>query len=423
VAKGKNKEVLYRVVKFEARLNHAQQVTLERVSGNLRQVWNEALAERQSLFDTHIAPLYQRLKETKGNAEEEARIRAEIKIAFRDHTVTLFDQINSLTEKRRNDPEGFGSVPRNWQEETLDTLNGAFASFMALRKKGDPDARTPGVRYEDCFCEIPGRGGFKVSTTKQHIILNAGKHCLVELCFPIPEYQQDKLCEAVRIKKFTLYRDERNMKKVGRFWISIAYEITKPQALPFYPEEAVYVAIGATSLGIVSPDGEEVVKLWRPDRHWKPEIESVEQRMKLCGKVGSRKWCRRNRARQRMNRLMALQQKQGQRETAVHSLLSHGHHFVVTELIVRSKADKLADSDKPERGGSLGLNWSAQNTGNIARLVDQLTEKALERGGSVRKHKVVLSSAPAKTGHENKIEIARALRASFLQSAEADSQG
>lgn len=415
MAKGKNDNLLYRVVKFEIHPTPEQIALLERVSGNLRQVWNEALTERNKLFEEHVAPVYALIKNAQdsGLTDEVCELKKVLKDRFKKHRITFFDQVNALTPKRDND-SGFASVTRNWQEETLDTLEGAFKSFMTLRKKGDPDARTPRIKDEGYFCEIPGRSGFAMSNGlfKLSCKKTFGE---TEFVFPIPEYQQYRLSSAVKVRKFTLYRDERNMAKPGRFWVSIAYDISRKELERFVPEHAVYISLGSSSIGIISPCGEETVPLWRADKYWKPKVDAVVERMKFC-KQGSRKWHKRNGAKRTMQKKMGAQQKIDRREVVV-NLLTHGVHFVVTDYVVRSKEGKLADSAKPERGGSpTGLNWSAQNTGSIAYLVQWLEEKVKEHGGSVTKHKLTLDSTPPAQGHENKVWMAQKLKDSFLAS-------
>jgi len=425
MAKGKEKDdVLYRVVKFEVKPTEEQVDVLKRVSDNLWKVYNDALAERAHNFQTHLVPLYEQLKA----ADEEGAkaLRTQIKSAYAENPgPTLFDQINALTPKRNADA-AFAKVPRNWQEETLDTLDGAFKSFVALRKNGDPRARTPKPRSEREFCEIPGRYGFSVSKDGKTFSLSCKKLAGdVSFDFPIPEdYQLGMLARAVKVKKFTLFRDERDMRKPGRFWVSLAYEIPKPAQKPFVPEEAVYVSLGASFIGVVSPKGEEVIPLWRADKHWKPKTDSVEARLKRKSEgtnvhaltPDSRKWNKLHGARRNMFRIMGAQQKQNRREVVLLDLiLYHGVHFVVSDLVVRSKRGKLADGKNPERGGSLGLNWQAQNTGSLAYLVQWLEEKVKEHGGSVRKHKLT-GNLPSGKGEGNKIPMARALRESFLNS-------
>src|SRR3989338_7585454 len=295
MAKGKSKpEVLYRVAKFPIYPNESQFQILRKVSDNLWMVWNSALEERRTAYSKFVAPLYEGIKESvkNQNVAETARLRGELKAAYRE-LPTLFDQINALTP-RRNQQNGFAAVPRNWQEETLDTLDGAYKSFLALRKNGDFDARPPRARSEWDFCEVPGRFGFKIQSGE--FALSCGKLSLEPLHFPIPEHQQGMLSRAIAIKKFTLYRDERDMRKPGRFFASLAYEIAKPEEKPFVPEEAVFVSPGASSIGVISPMGEVVIPLWRADKHWKPHVDAAADRAKNCAK-GSRKWRKRTAAR------------------------------------------------------------------------------------------------------------------------------
>lgn len=417
MAKGQNKEMLYRVVKFEICPNQQQIALLEKISENLRRVWNEALQGRNSMFENYIAPVYAQISaiEKSQDCEGVQILRKELGDLFKKYRISLFDQINALTSRREGDSH-FASVQRNWQEETLDTLEGSFKSFLALRKNGDPDARIPRPKDEGYFCEIPGRFGFSIRNSTFQLSCKKvfGE---TEFIFPIPEYQQLRLSHAVKIRKFTLYRDERDMAKPGRFWVSVAYDISRKTLERFVPEHAVYLSLGASSIGIVSSCGEETVPLWRADKYWKPKVDSVIERLKVC-KEGSRKWHRRNNAKRTMQKKMGAQQKIDRREI-VANLLTHGVHFVVTDIVVRSKEGKLADGSNPERGGSpKGLNWSAQNTGSIGYLTSWLEEKVREHGGSVTKHKLRLDSPPEVQGHDNKIWMARKLKESFLASLE-----
>jgi len=406
---GEKSEALYRVVKFEVKFTREEFYKVLLISDILRELFNSALAERVQVFTEHMAPLYEKLRSLTGKAEEAKEILLDLRAKYKENSITLFDQINALTIKRATD-ETFASVPRNWQEETLDALDGAYKSFVALRKNGDYDARPPRSRNEGFFQKIPGRFGFKVKEGFLILSCGAGRN----LSFPIPGHQLGKLLEAKELKKFELYRDEPDLKKPGRFWISVACESSKPASVAFDPELAVYIALGASSLGIISPKGEEVLPLWRSDKIWVPKINSVDRRMKKRLK-NSRGWLKLNSARRRMQVISSRQQLQDEREIVDYLLEKHGCHFVVIDLVIRSKEGKLADRQKPERGGRLGLNWAVQNTGSISRLVLQLQEKVKEHGGSVRRHKLALVERPPGIGSENKIWMARKLKDDFLR--------
>ncbi len=439
MAKGQKKEgVLMRTEKWELKLDTEQEKLLVRVSDSLREIYNWGLEQWMGA--------YREWREQKKAGVEKPNIRFP----------TFFDEVNQLTAMKKVD-EAAGlfraRVPRNWKEETLDALHGGLSSFFSLVKKGDRDARPPKPRNELRFSAIPGRSGFSIKGVARDKYLVLAPNIFKEeeeLTFPIPgEYQALMLARASRELKFIISRDEPWLSKPGRYWISLSYEIPKPEQKPFVPEEAVYIALGASSIGVVSPRGEEVIPLWRSDKHWKPEIDTVEAILKgkrrsevaaiASGKPranrrsaltkGSKTWRRLQKSRGEMFRIMGAQQTQDRREVVAIDLIEkvagnliygHGVHFVVSELVVRSKEGKLADASKEERGGPLGLNWSAQNTGSIGYLARWLEEKAPEYGGTVRKHKLPYEALPDELpeGHENKIPMARALRDDFLKSYE-----
>jgi putative transposase len=405
VAKGKREErpVLYRAVKFELRVTSEQEKLLLRLSDGLREIWNWALELRVHAYEEY--------KKQKQDGVPKADLL---------RLPTLFDQINLLTSLRQEDTLqqlAHANTPRNWQEETLDTLDGAFKSFFALAKNGDKDARPPWQRKQESFCEIPGRSGFSVKGSLLVFAPNIfGKETL---SFKVPDYCQALLQKGERLKKFTLFRDESLLAKPGRYWVSLVYEITRPDPLAMTSGTTVYLSLGATWIGVLAPNREQIVKLWRSDKLWKRSIDELDTRLEIkknakpeeALKKGSRVWRKRTVARRRMFELMSRQQKQNQREV-VAKLLTMGAHFVVQDLTIRGG---LADSSKPERGGALGLNWSVQNTGSIGRLLQYLKEKAQERGGYVLEHKPDLPPSPG-MGSENKLPMAKRLRDDFLVS-------
>ena len=87
-----------------------------------------------------------------------------------------------------------------------------------------------------------------------------------------------------------------------------------------------------------------------------------------------------------------------------------GVHFViVAHSPIRGKEGALADKNNPERGGTLGANWSAQNTGSLAQLRQLLEQKVTEWGGSVEVR--VLETYPKHADpRERKGRAAEALR-------------
>jgi len=347
--------------------------------------------------------------------------------------IDLYSILGPLRKQEAERGIARARIPANWMLESIKSSVSAYKSFFSLVKNRDLDARPPKAKNVMHFHEVSGCSAFSVRGGR--VILAPEIFTREEsLVFRIPPtYQASMLSRSIRDAKFIIYRDEPDMAKPGTFWISVTYEIPLPEAVPFVPEQAVYIALGASSIGIVSPKGEEVVPLWRPDKHWKPKADAIEETLsrdpatpgfhRPPPQKGSRKWHKLMAKRAKMLRTMARQQKQDRREVvawlAKHDisgkLLGHGVHFVVTELVIRSKEGKLADSEKPERGGSLGANWSAQNTGSIAYLADWLSEKVREHGGSVRKHRAPVAKYPSDKD-EKKIAVARALRKEFLAS-------
>ena len=410
---------LYRVAKFRAApygksVPNCSISVLTTVSAVLTQLYNDAHGERQHAFETHVSPIYEELKASKDNLEAVRMLKAKLKKAYLE-IPTLFDQINGLTEKRENDPL-FRAVPRSFQEETLDTLAGAFKSFLKLRKNGDMDARPPHTRNPEFFSEIPGRMSFEVKGSTMTIRCpNIGSG--TPLIFQVPEHQQALFRTAKRIKKFTLYREPRKLSESGEFWISVAYEIERPALSIQHPRKIAFIKSGSSSIGIVSPAGYEVIEFDRPDKFWQPKIETLHSRIKLSQR-GSRSYARRTDSVRTMYDKQSGQSKLNQREIAQRLIRKHGIHFVIDEVVVRSKKGKLADGSKAERGGVLGLNWSAQNTGSFARFVSHLEEKVKEKGGSVTKVKLSLDSAPARIGKRAKINLALKLREQYLASLE-----
>lgn len=395
MAKGKPNEqpVLYRAVKFELKVTEEQEKILMRVSDGLREVWNWALAQRVKAYEEY-------------KAQKQAGIKKpDVKLP------TLFDQINLLTALRAEDVANQlvrANTPRNWQEETLDTLDGAFKSFFALAKNGDKDARPPWQRKPEYFCEIPGRSGFSVKGG--HIVFAPNLFGKDTMHFPIPPYCLGLLAKGRKVKKFTLFRDESHLAKPGRYWVSLVYELDQPEPLAFISDTALYLSLGATWIGVLTPESGQVLKLWRPDKYWKPLIDDLNEWMKKY-KKGSSQWLKCKAAWRKKYLVMARQQKQNQREV-VAKLLTLGVHFVVQDLTVRGG---LADGSKPKRGGLLGLNWSVQNTGSIGRFVAHLEEKVKECGGSVIRHKPDLPPTPGR-GSENKLPMAKRLKQDFIES-------
>lgn len=403
--------ILTRTERWELKLSPEQEKLIVKISDGLRDYYNYALQRELEANEAYQAVL----KADSNTKPNQKRFLNEIDIYNLWKEVRQSDAANSLFRAK---------VPANWVLETFKAVIGAYKSFFTLVKNGDYDARPPKLAPEWLFQAIPGCSAFSVKNGEAVLAPEIfGRDTLV---FKAPAvYQQMKLAKAVRIAKFIIKREPRDLRQPGRYWLSLSYETNMPETLPFVPEDAVYVALGASYIGVVSPSGNEIIPLWRSDKHWKPKTDSVGDSLGFKGSgtnlhpliKGSKKWRKLHAKRRKMFDLMAKQQTQDRREVVkLDLILRHGVHFVITDLVVRSQEGKLADADQPERGGSLGLNWQAQNTGSIGYLADWLEEKVREYGGTARRFKLSPPFPSENAADEKKIPMARKLRDDFLTS-------
>ncbi len=405
------KEMLQRTVTWPLRtLSPEVEGLLLRISDGLRDYYNLALVTQQHNYCAYGAA-QKAAPEVKPNGK---KFLGEFDLYYALYQPTRKQDLLAGNFRAR--------LPANWVLETLRASVAGYKSFFTLVKNGDPDARTPQPKDVNFFQVIPGCSAFSVRSGTVSLAPTIYDGTLT---FTVPEkYQAKMLARSTRNAKFIISRRPADLRKPGTLWLSVSYEMPMPETQPFLPEHAVYVSLGASSIGVVSPKGEEVIPLWRSDTHWKPKTDSIEASLARPATStyprplikGSRKSRKLHKKRAHMFRIMGDQQKLDRREVVASELLSLGVHFVVTDLVVRSKVGKLADSKKPERSGPLGLNWAAQNTGSIGYLTDWLAEKVREHGGTVHKHQLPREALPPdlQGGYENKIPIARALRAHFL---------
>jgi transposase len=352
------------------------------------------------------------------------------------------------------------SNPANWVlESCFSRVAAAYQSFFALLKRGDRDAHT--MKPTEVYDFVAIQGALSPSSLKS----NGTKLVLAPDIFPgqlefdIPPHQARLLAErSKRLAKFVISRTPSDLREPGRYWISVSYQIEDAEPVPFVPEQAVYLSLGTSHVGIVSPKGEQVLALQRSDKRWKPLVDAVQASLKREPDAahprplqkGSRMWKKLEAKRRRMFRFQSEQQKKDRREGVaslaerevdetslskaerrfdarhggsgtkyVDRIFGHGVHFVVADIAVRSKPGKLADKEKPERSGPHGINYGAQNTGTLGYFVQWLEIQAKERGGSVRKHRPSYPISPESLldeRREPKIPQAYMLRDDFLRS-------
>ncbi len=423
-------EYLYRVAKFEIVPNSEQLDAINVISENLKALWNMSVTARTEAYNTHLAPIYVQIHTAQNERRKDAvkKLKAQLKEAkqhpdVKNNANAFAQQKHILTPIRGQQPE-FARVPRAWQNDCLVTLDASFKSYYQLKNRGDPKAKHPRAKDDGRFQEISSRDPktFRLAPDMSSVTLPCKKVAANDvMTFPIPPYQQEQLRQG-EAKKFTLYRS-----RDGRYWMSIAFAIPAPEALDHIAERlggnVGFIALGTTSIGVLIPtdDGwiEGVVDVPRPDLHWKPRIDSVSARMRKLYRKDreqqSRRYNRMKNARRIMFETLRAQQQKSQREFVQRLLSMAGpRHFVVTELIVRSKQGKLADSKKSDRRGTLGKNWSSQNTGWLANMLAWLRIKTQEHGCSVKIFKVQPPHPRHGNFHDRKIAMVRLLRDQYL---------
>jgi hypothetical protein len=410
-------QVYTRAVRFRVNVTPEQEGCFLRWSDHSYLVWNKGVEASTAWYNQHIVPLVARLRqaesdEAKQTCRDAIRDRFAQAKAEKEDTGPYSDfHFNFLLTAWRQEESGWNEFPTDWQRETLRSLSGAIKSWQALRSRGDPDAHRPQERDPEHFNELICYGsGWKIKEGR--ILLSAKLFGSVDMSFAITQspYVQDFLGNAQKLVRCVVNRVPSDLRKPGQWYVSLIADFARPEGVPFDPETAVYVALGATSIGVVSPLGEAEFPLWRPDKHWMPLIMSANEKMKRYTK-GSRRHRKVNVRLQGSYRKMARQQHQNHCEVVVHKLLPHGVNFVITDLVVRSKKGKLADGSNPDRTGMLGANWAAQNTGSLADLASQLGVKAEEQGG------VVVKFLPPDPRQKlSKVEMAQHLRRHFLAS-------
>ena len=122
----------------------AQHAALAAVLEAQRQLYNAALAERIDAYQRSLL-------------EVDRRLRA------KPHSITYFDQTNSLTKCRQALPE-MAAVPAFLQHWTLKKLDDAYKAFfrrLARATQGRRLPEVPGLRPWDSFGFSGNNGGFR----------------------------------------------------------------------------------------------------------------------------------------------------------------------------------------------------------------------------------------------------------------------
>lgn len=370
----------------------------------------------------------------------------ELRKVYKENGVTMFDHNTKYANKRLTGQESFFNVPVDHRRSIIKWLHGSFLSFLVLRGAGDKDAKPPREREEKkFFYAIKGESNVFVKDNK--FVIGMGKLGR-KIEIPIQGIKKlfknrplrELLSKDAKIKSFVLSRRNRgnpdrsgsDLSMSGFFRLSISYELPKPAKHLITPENTAFLAVGSRWLGVISSKGEEIIKIPARDNHWMPIIGSIESCLKKAEEVansagkslGNRKRRRllfgaqkkHSGGRQKCFAKMGRQQKQDDYEIIAHKLLRHGSYFFATNLVIRSKPGKLADAEKPERGGFMGPNFQVQSTG-VTSMVRKLKNVLKRKGGVVREvdPPAISQECRRKVDSANKkLIIARILRDEFM---------
>lgn len=243
-------------------------------------------------------------------------------------------------------------------QHTLRVLDGNYKSFYSLIKK-DKTARPPKYLGKKHFTTMTyNQSGYKLKNN--HVILSH-KVNDVKLKFKIPiKFIFSK------IKQISLFKKDNN------FWLSITYEEKDKE----YVNNNLYQAfdLGITKQTCINIKG-KINKFTniRPDKYWKPKLESLQSKRDHCKKY-SNKWKQLNKNYNIMRRKSSNQLKDFQ-------------HKLSTKIINNTKANTIIVGDlkvkQMKHKYTKKLNTSLMNTGHIGRFVRFLTYKAERIGKKV----------------------------------------
>lgn len=282
------------------------------------------------------------------------------------------DQQNQLPHIKQRYPE-YRWVYSKVLQVTLRKLDADIKSFVALRKKGDTNARPPRFKSKKYFTTLCyNQSGFKLSDSTLSL---SHKHPSKE---PLLFELRKEVIPRGTCKQVELFRDARK-----RWFISLTCEIEVPP----YHDNALYHAfdLGVAQTTGVNLHGKSVqFRHKRADLYWKKKIEEVQSKRDHCKKY-SRRWTHYHLKLKNMKYRLACQLKDYQ-------------HWLSKQLIENTKANTLIVGDLAVKGmarrkkstgnarmtkAAKTLHHSVQNAGFMGRLAEFLTYKAEKVGKRV----------------------------------------
>lgn len=313
--------------KIKISVNKYQEETLNVLSEKCRLIYNFALTERK--------------KEWEENKK----------------SVSYITQQNKLPEIKQKYPE-YNVVYSKVLQHTLRVLDGNYKSFYSLIKK-DKTTRPPKYLGKKHFTTLTyNQSGFKIVNNK---ISFSHKYNKEKLEFTIP-----KKFTFQNVKQISIY------KKDSSFWLSITYEEKEKE----YVDNNKYQAfdLGIIKQTCINSDGKvkEFINK-RPDKYWKPKLETLQSRRDHCKKY-SNKYNKLNKNLIKMKRKSANQLKDFQHKLS-HKIVNNtkSNTIIIGDLSVKKMKHKYSKT----------LNTSLMNSGSIARFVQYLTYKSKRLGKRV----------------------------------------
>lgn len=313
--------------KIKINVNKSQEEILNNISERCRLIYNFALTERK--------------KEWEENKK----------------SVSYITQQNKLPKIKEQYPE-YNIVYSKVLQHTLRVLDDNYKSFYSLIKK-DKTAKPPKYIGKKHFTTLTyNQSGFKI---KDNIISFSHKYNKDKLEFIIP----NKFTFS-NVKQISIYKKDKS------FWLSITYEEQEKE----YKDNGLYQAVdlGIIKQTLINTQGK--VKEFtnkRPDKYWKPKLESLQSRRDHCKKY-SKKWNKLNSNLLKMKRKSSNQLKDFQHKLS-HKIVNNtkANTIIVGELSVKKMKTKYIKK----------LNTSLLNTGSISRFVQFLTYKSKRIGKRV----------------------------------------
>ena len=325
--------------------SYEQKSLLWVLSEKCRLIYNFALQERTENWN-----------QNRSNPKEE-----------REH-IGYHEQSRALPSLKQKYPE-YKWVYSKVLQTTLKKLDADFKSFFALRKKGDPQARTPRFKKRKHFFTLTyNQSGFKLLDTS---IRFSHKHpSKTPLVFEIPAPLKPK----GKVKQVELFHQNQ------RWFVSITYE----EEVPEYVDNGLYQAfdLGVTQIVGVNLYGKSIqFRNRRADRYWAPKLAEVQSKRDHCKKFSNR-WYRYNNTSKKMKSRMAHQLKDNQHKLSK-QIIKHtkANTIIIGDLNVKQMAKKKKGTGNARKTKiNKTLNHSVHNTGYMGRFAEFLTYKARKIG-------------------------------------------